>query len=92
MDKFEFVGIFIAQVGLAVPDGGSERDVTTYITPALWVLWCRAFGWPDDTEPTAWLGLEDTRGVYGSHTVIIRNDSTSFLSCSFPTPTPKTEV
>ena len=78
----EILRSLVHQVSKAAMSG-SERDVITYISRPLWKLWCHAVGYPEDSEPTQWLGLHKTRRVYGSETVVLKSDllfSVSFQS------------
>lgn len=63
----------IDQVTRAVPEGGCERNVRTYISRPMWRLWCRFVGEPEDSEPSACWGIGCNR-VYGSETVIAESD------------------
>jgi hypothetical protein len=71
-------------VARAVPAGGNESDVTTVLTRPMWRSWCRAVGWPEDCEPTEWLGIGQTRRVYGSRTIIV--PGAGYVAASFATP------
>lgn len=68
------------QVCSAVPYGGSERNVTTIITRPLWRMWCESVGLPAECEPTEWLGLLNTRRVYGSRTIVVESEALAALS------------
>lgn len=81
-EELQLISTLIGNVRNAVPKGGSERDVVTYITRPMWQLWCRYLGDPEDCEPTEWLGHPQTRRVYGSKTIIIQGDE--LLSYSKP--------
>ena len=67
------------QVTKAVPAGGSELDVTTFITLRMWDMFCVAMGLSSDTVPTEWIG-KDTIRVWGSKTMVI--DSASYWAFS----------
>lgn len=49
----------------------SERDVTTYISRPMWEAWSRFT--KTEGEPTEWLGLHETRRVYGSETIVVES-------------------
>jgi len=72
----------IRQVAKAVPPGRNERAVTTVISRALWRIWCRSVGESESSEPTAWLGSQDTIRVFGSETLVFESDE--LISASFP--------
>lgn len=57
----------------------TEQSVVTLITRPMWDLFCQFTG--DHGEPTAWLGIKETRRVYGSKTIIIPGDN--LLAISF---------
>lgn len=65
-----------------LPSQENERNVTTLITRAMWKIWLRACGRPETDEPTDWLGIEETRRVYGSRTIVI--ESEALWSVSYP--------
>lgn len=82
----QIVRALIVQVASAVPPGGNERDVTTVISRPMWNAFCRATGIPEDSEPTRWVGANETRRVYGSATVVVENGemiSVSFCGVQF---------
>ncbi len=54
----------------AVPKGGNERSVVTFITIPMWKIWCRASGIPEGAVPTPWEAKPCYR-VYGSETVLV---------------------
>jgi hypothetical protein len=60
----------ISRVARSMPKGGSEQDVTTFISRPMWKSWCRAVGIKTNSEPTAWIGVRSHR-VYGSKTIIV---------------------
>jgi hypothetical protein len=75
----EVMCALIRQVAKAVPCGGNEPDVRTYITRPMWKLWCIAVGIPLNAKPGPWNSVNSFR-VYGSETVIV--ESPHFLSWS----------
>lgn len=68
------------QVRAAVPQGGSERDVTTLITRPMWRAFLRAIGEDENQEPTEWLGAGKTLRVWGSRTIVV--EDCTFLAIS----------
>lgn len=64
------INALIAQVTKAAA-GGSELNVVTRISRPMWRMWNEANGHHPDTEPTAWLGQDLTRRVYGSETIVV---------------------
>lgn len=69
----------IHQVSIAA-EGVPESDVLTRISRPMWKSFCRATGMPEDCEPTAWLGIHNTRRVYGSETQIVESDEMFAIS------------
>lgn len=69
----------IIQVASAVPEKGTELDVTTIITRPMWRAWCRAIRVPEDSEPTDWIG-QNTIRVYGSKTIVVESDIMAAVS------------
>jgi hypothetical protein len=69
----------VHQVSRAVPKGGTEQDVVTYISSSMWKAFCRGAGMPEDSVPTVWKGM-DTNRVYGSLTVVIPSEAMFAIS------------
>jgi hypothetical protein len=70
----------VKQVSKAIPSWGNERDVVTYISRPMWKAFLRAIRKPEDSEPTDWIGFDDTIRVYGSQTIVV--DSEEYFSYS----------
>ena len=77
----EIVYALIDGVRKAIPQYGSERDVTTVITRPLWRIWNVGTNSPPDSEPTPWLWPEKCNRVYGSETIVV--ESEKFEAVSF---------
>lgn len=74
----------IHQVSKAVPVGGTEQDVVTFISAPMWKAFCRSTNMPEDSVPSIWKG-KDTNRVYGSLTVVIPSkDSWSYSKPMLP--------
>lgn len=80
MSDDEVMCALIGQVAQAAR-GSVECDVTTIITRPMWNAFCRATKMPENSEPTAWLGIHKTRRVYGSETIVV--DRPEMASISF---------
>ena len=52
----------------AIPEGGSERDVVTFISRPLWAIYCDAMGIPPGTAPSTRYGVGES--MSGSLTLI----------------------
>lgn len=70
------------QVAAAIPEGGSERDVTTLISRMYWNAFLIGVGLEQGLQPTEWLGDESVR-VFGSKTIVVDRDD--LVSVSFAT-------
>jgi len=55
--------------------------ITTVITRPLWRIFCRYWDWDENSEPTEWVGLELSRNVGGTRTIVI--ESEHFAAVSF---------
>lgn len=77
------VPALIQQVSKACPIGKSEVAVRTVISRPLWKMWCRELGDDENCEPTEWIGIKETRRVYGSETIVVESDE--LFSFSAPT-------
>lgn len=73
------------QVAQAIPEGGSERDVTTIISRMYWNAFLIGVGMEQGLDPTDW--LDDSPGrtvrVFGSKTIVV--DREDLMSVSFAT-------
>lgn len=85
----EVMRALIHQVSKAVPEGGSERDVLTFVTRPMWRMWCRAVGLPEEVmsgseglTPISMTG-HPINCVYGSFTVIVESDRVESGSTAF---------
>lgn len=74
------VTLLMEAVRDAVPPGGNEQDVVTYISRPMWRQWCRDLG-QADTEPSKLWGQTHAR-IYGSVTVVV--ESPLFFAISKP--------
>lgn len=69
----EIMIALIGQVANAA-QGSVETKVRTVISRPMWRAWCRAVGVPQNSKPTAWLGIGKTIRVYGSETIVFESD------------------
>jgi len=74
----QLVNALICQVTKAA-NGGSETDVTTFISKPLWKRFLKAIGINESSKPTGWNGDKTIR-VYGSNTIVV--ESNELFSCS----------
>jgi hypothetical protein len=65
-------------------NGRNEQCVRTVISRPMWRIFLRWVGWPEDTDPTPWLGTGKTRRVFGSDTIVV--ESEAFFSFSYAMP------
>jgi hypothetical protein len=68
----EIMRALIGQVSKAA-GGDNEQNVITYITRPLWDAFCRATKMPEGCLPTSWRGINNTRRVYGSETILLES-------------------
>lgn len=69
----ELIAALISQVFDAAK-GDNEQTVVTYISRPMWREWNKATDSPVDCEPTGWVGIHETRRVYGSETIVVESD------------------
>lgn len=81
MTDDEILCALIGQVADAARPCHSELEVTTLITRPMWNAFLRATKTPENTAPTAWLGIGKTHRVYGSETIVV--ERADFASVSF---------
>lgn len=61
-------------------NGGSELEVTTFITKPMWRAFLRASGTNPNSKPTEWLGFKKTIRVFGSKTIVTKSKKLASVS------------
>lgn len=80
-DLVRNIGVaLIRQVTNAVPKGGTEQDVVTYISRTMWSLWCEFINEPPGPPSETW--SLTCRRVYGSRTVVVNKEGKGMWSFS----------
>lgn len=67
----EIIRRLVEQVRLAVPKGGSEKDVITVITRPMWRRFLRYIGINSDIDPVFSKSAKNNLTVYGSETIVV---------------------
>jgi hypothetical protein len=81
----DLLSSLIGGVVTSVPEGGSERDVVTFVSKPLWNIWCEMTEMPPGTKPSDWI-KDGCARIYESETILV--DSDRFFAVSFAQPLP----